>query len=532
MRQNDFETPGRSSVMAKNGMAATSHPMSTLAAIQVLDAGGNAMDAAVAACAVQCVVEPGSTGIGGDCFALYSKGGSDDIVAYNGSGWAPSGISPAALKERGVTTLLRPTPHGITVPGAIDAWDRLVRDHGSMPLGDVLRAAIRHAEDGYAVTPRVSRDWANTQALLLRNENAARVMLPGGQAPKAGGTHRQPELAATLRLIGQKGRDAFYGGAIAEETVAYLQSLGGFHTRDDFAEYRGSYVKPIKTRFRGYDIHECPPNGQGVIALLILNILSGFPAEGDPTSADRLHREIEATRLAYAARDEVLCDPHFTAVDVERLLSPAFADSLRAKIDLNRANDVPPVVGMPEHLDTVYITVVDKDRNCASFINSLFYSFGSCIMTPTSGIMLHNRGQSFSLMEGHPNAIAPRKRPMHTIIPGMATKDGKAALSFGVMGGHYQAMGHAHLISKVLDYGMDLQDAVSLPRVFPTPGSNNVEVERTVPPKVLAELQRRGFEIDSHNRPIGGAQIIRIDWEQGVLTGASDHRKDGCALGL
>jgi gamma-glutamyltranspeptidase/glutathione hydrolase len=217
---------------------------------------------------------------------------------------------------------------------------------------------------------------------------------------------------------------------------------------------------------------------------------------------------------------------------VARLLSPEFADSLRAKINLARANDVAPVVGMPEHLDTVYITVVDKERNCASFINSLFYGFGSGIMTPRSGIMLQNRGQSFSLLEGHPNVIAPRKRPMHTIIPGMATKDGKVALSFGVMGGHYQAMGHAHLVSKVLDYGMDLQDAVALPRVFPTPGSNAVEVERTVPKEVLAELKRRGFEIDELNRPIGGAQVIRVDWEQGVLTGASDHRKDGCALGL
>ena len=532
MRMQDFETPGRSSVMARHGMAATSHPAATLAAVQVLDAGGNAMDAAVAACAVQCVVEPGSTGIGGDCFALYARGGSDDVVAYNGSGWAPSGISPQALRERGVTSLKRPTPHGITVPGAIDAWDRLVRDHGSLPLAEVLRPAIRHAEEGYAITPRVARDWGRAEALLLRNEHATRVMLPGGHAPRAGSVHRQPELGATLRRIGQQGRDAFYQGPVAQEMVAYLQSLGGFHTEADFADYQGRYVTPIKTRFRGHDIHECPPNGQGVIALLILNILSGFAAEGDPLSPERLHLEIEATRLAYAARDEVLCDPDFSDVDVQRLLSPDYAAELRARIDPKRASQVPPVAGMPEHLDTVYITVVDKDRNCASFINSLFFGYGSGIMTPTTGIMFHNRGQSFSLLEGHPNAIAPRKRPLHTIIPGMATKDGKAALSFGVMGGHYQAMGHAHLISKVLDYGMDLQDAVSLPRVFPVPGSNQVEVERTLPAATLAELRARGFEIQDGTKPIGGAQVIAIDWERGVLTGASDHRKDGCALGL
>lgn len=532
MRMQDFESPGRSSVMARNGMAATSHPASTMAAIQVLDAGGNAMDAAVAACAVQCVVEPGSTGVGGDCFALYAKGGGADVIAYNGSGWAPSGISPEALKARGVTSLVRPTPHGITVPGSIEAWDRLIQDHGTMALADVLKPAIRHAEEGYAVTPRVARDWAMGEALMARNEHAARVMLPGGHAPRAGSVHRQPELAATLRTIGKQGRDAFYRGPIAEETVRYLQSLGGFHTEADFAEYHGNYVTPIKTRFRGHDIHECPPNGQGVVALLILNILEGFPVHANPMSAERLHLEIEATRLAYAARDEVLCDPDFTAVDVERLLSPEYAAELRARIDPQRASRVQPVVGMPEHVDTVYITVVDKDRNCASFINSLFYAYGSGIMTPTTGILLHNRGQSFSLLDGHPNVIAPRKRPMHTIIPGMATRDGKAVMSFGVMGGHYQAMGHAHLMSKVLDYGMDLQDAVALPRVFPIPGSNLVEIEHTLPAATLAELQARGFEIKDRTRPIGGAQVIHIDWENGVLTGASDHRKDGCAIGL
>jgi gamma-glutamyltranspeptidase/glutathione hydrolase len=532
MRHDDFETPGRSTVMSRNGMAATSHPLATLAAVQVLQEGGNAMDAAVAACAVQCVVEPGSTGIGGDCFALYSKGGTDDIVAYNGSGWTPAAMSLQALQQAGVTSLARPTPHGITVPGAIDAWDRLIRDHGSMALADVLRWAIRHAEDGYAITPRVAFDFQNAAPVLARNGNAARVMLPGGRPPVAGSTHRQPELGATLRHIGQHGRDAFYRGPLAEETVAYLQSLGGLHTRDDFADYTGRYVEPIKTRFRDYDIHECPPNGQGIIALLILNILSGYEAAGDPCSADRLHLEIEATRLAYAARDEWLADPDFTDIDVQRILSAEFAAMLRAKIDPQRASHVPPVVGMPDHLDTVYITVVDRERNCASFINSLFYGFGSCIMTPFSGIMLHNRGQSFSLLEGHPNAIGPRKRPLHTIIPGMATRDGRVALSFGVMGGQYQAMGQAHLVSKVLDYGMDPQDAVALPRVFPTPGSNVVEVERTLPAATAEELRRRGFDIRTPMRPIGGAQVVRIDWRQGVLSGASDHRKDGCAIGF
>ncbi len=528
----DFELPGRSMVMARNGMAASSHPLATLTAINVLQQGGNAMDAAVAACAVQCVVEPGSTGIGGDCFAMYSARGGSDIVAFNGAGKAPAAVDSATLRGLGLQKIERASAHAVTIPGAVDAWATLARDHGTLSLAELLTPAIELAEHGYAVAPRVAQDWHEQRDILAASPNAARVLLENGKAPAAGTLHRQPELARTLRSIGTHGAKAFYKGEIAREMTQYLRSLGGFHTLEDFASYRGNYVTPIKTSFRGHDIYECPPSGQGVIALLILNILSGFEPDGDPLSPDRLHREIEATRLAYSIRDAWLADPEQATVNLRWLLSTQLADELRERIDLTRSLSEIERHDLPPHTDTVYITVVDRDRNCASFINSLFSGFGSGLMTAESGILFHSRGLGFSLEAGHPNEIAPGKRPVHTIIPAMVVKDGKVQMSFGVMGGHYQAMGHAHFLSKVLDYKLDMQTAIDLPRLFPSPRSAVIEVEGTMPGATCAELSRRGFELAKPRQALGGAQAISIDWETGVLTGASDARKDGCALGF
>jgi gamma-glutamyltranspeptidase/glutathione hydrolase len=527
----DHEKPGRSLVMSRNGMAATSHPLSTLAAVDVLRSGGNALDAAVAACAVQGVVEPGSTGIGGDCFALISPDGSDSITAFNGSGRAPAGATAAWYAVHGITEIPRQSPHAVTIPGAVEAWARLLAAHGTRCLGELLRPAIEHARDGYAVGPRVARDWANQEALLRRDPETARIFLPDGRLPAVGAVHRQPELAATLAAIGQHGPEAFYKGAVANDIVEAMQGRGGLHTTADFAAAHGTVEPPIKTRFRGHDIYECPPGGQGIIALLILNILAGFAAEGHPLGPDRLHREIEATRLAYSVRDALLADPAHSPVSVEQILSPAFADDLRRRIDPIRKLPDVPAFSPSEHKDTVYIAVVDKNRMAVSFINSIFHPFGSGLVAPRSGVLLHNRGQSFVLDPNHPNVIAPSKRPMHTIIPGMAAKDGRVRMAFGVMGGHYQAMGHAHFLSKVLDYGLDMQSAMDLPRLFPKPGTDEVEAEATLPAATRAELERRGFRIVPPAWAIGGAQAVAIDWENGVLTGASDHRKDGMALG-
>jgi len=528
----DFEKPTRSAAVSRHAMAATSHPSATLVALQMMEAGGNAMDAAIAACAVQCVVEPGSTGIGGDCFALYASNGSDKVVAYNGSGRTPAALTADWFEERELTEIPRQSHAAVTIPGAIDAWTRLHADHGRLPFADLLAPAIRFAEEGYAITPRVHRDWSLVEELLAADPTAARIFLPAGRAPKIGEVHRQPELAETFKRIAADGRRGFYEGPVAEDMVSYLRSLGGLHTMEDFASARGEYVTPVVTDFRGYTIHECPPNGQGIIALLILNILSRFEAKGDPQSPDRLHIEIEATRLAYAARDAWIADPDKSDVPVDELLSDALADRLAAMIDLRQALVDLPSFDMPRHRDTVYISVVDRDRNAVSFINSIFDSFGSGLVAPRSGIILHNRGQSFSLKPGHPNRIGPSKRPLHTIIPGMVTHNGRIEMPFGVMGGYYQALGHAHLISKVLDYGLDLQEAIDLPRVMPTSDGTRVEAEHTLGGSIKADLEQRGFIFSPAQDPIGGAQAIRIDWENGTLTGASESRKDGIALGV
>jgi gamma-glutamyltranspeptidase / glutathione hydrolase len=526
----DFQTPGRSLVMSARGMAATSHPASTGVAIDVLQAGGNAMDAAIAACAVQCVVEPGSTGIGGDCFVLYAPRGTAEIFAFNGSGRAPRAAAAERLRAEGLTAIGAQSPHAITIPGAVDAWSQLLRDHGTRELGTLLQPAITYARDGYAVAPRVHLEWTEAAPLLAQDPNARAIFLPDGKAPALGTIHRQPALAATLEVLAKKGRDGFYFGPVAEDIVTYLRGLGGLHTLEDFATAGGEYVAPIRTRFRDHEVFECPPNGQGVIALLILNILSGLPHDADPLSAERLYLEIEAARLAYAVRDAHLADPKLASVDTDWLLSESLASELRGRIK-GHASKPLGLLDTPEHKDTVYISVVDRDRNAVSFINSLFNQYGSGRLAPRSGVLLHNRGMSFSLKSGHPNEIAPGKRPMHTIIPGMLVRDGRAEMPFGVMGGHYQAMGQAYFLSRVIDYGMDLQAAMDLPRVFPLPGTHIVEVESRIPAWTLEGLRRRGFELARAKKPIGGSQAIWIDWKNGTLIGASDPRKDGCALG-
>ena len=527
----NFELPGRSPVHSTTGMAAASQPLATLTAINVLQGGGNAMDAAIAACAVQCVIEPQSTGIGGDCFVLYVPRGAGEVIAFNGSGAAPGAAQVDWYQERGIEEIVQHSPHAVTVPGAIDAWSQLLRDHGTQDLGQVLQPAIRFARDGYPISSKVHKDWTGLVGLIADDPAASATFTPGGQVPRVGALHRQPLLAETLTRIAEEGRDAFYTGPVAEDMVSYLKSLGGLHTLDDFAGHSGEYVTPIQTRYRGYDVFECPPNGQGVVALEILNILSGLlPDVEGPLSVERLHYEVEAARLGYHDRNNTVTDPKHYDVPVEVLLSAAYADKLRAQIRPDRTLAALPSHPVPEHADTVYLTVVDKDLNAVSFINSLFNGFGSGYMAPKTGVMLQNRGQSFSLDPAHANCIAPGKRPMHTIIPGMVLKDGEAVMPFGVMGGHYQAMGHAHLLGNLFDFGLDLQEALDLPRLFVTP-DGPVEVEIGIPAEAVEGLKARGHEVVPANRPLGGGQAIWIDRAEGVLTGGSEPRKDGCAIG-
>lgn len=524
----NLELPGRSPVHATHGMACTSHPLASEAAIDILKRGGNALDAAVAACAVQCIVEPESTGVGGDCFCLYAPRGGAEVIAFNGSGRAPMAADADWYRSRGITQIERRSPHAVTVPGAVDAWDRLIADHGTMALADLLRPAIAYAREGYPIASRVAFDFANEAAIL--SDNAARVFLADGKPPRVGSLHRQPLLAKTLEAIAEGGRDAFYHGEIAQDIVSYLQSLGGLHTLEDFAAVRGDYVQPIASEFRGYQVIECPPNGQGVIALLLLNIMSGLEPGPSPITVERMHQEIEAGRLAYRDRALYVADPEHVDVPVAKLLSAEHAAALRQAIN-DRAATPRERYRVASPASTVYISVVDKDCNAASFINTIYSNFGTGLMAPRSGVTLHNRGQGFALDPGNPNCIAPGKRPLHTIIPGMVARDGRVAMSFGVMGGEYQAFGHMQFLTRFFDYGFDIQEAMDLPRFFPIPDSDEVEVESGVPDEIVEGLRRKGHKVVAPRKPIGGSQAVWIDWEEGVLTGGSDPRKDGCAIG-
>ena len=522
----NFITPSRSIAVGERGMAATSHPQATLAALDILRSGGNAMDAAIAAVALQGVVEPQMTGIGGDCFVLYSsKGGAP--VALNGSGRTPAKTDLASVAAR-MKEISPTAPEGVTIPGAVDAWCALNAAHGTKSLEEIFKPAIEAAENGFRITPRVSADWNRNRARLEHHAPAKAHYLPGGVAASIGDKRSQPALGATLRKIAREGRKAFYEGAVADELASELQKLGGVHQASDFAAHRGEDVTPISTTYADHDILECPPNGQGLAALMILRIMAGYDMKS-LSEVDRVHVLAEASKAAYRARDAFFCDPAFGKADTAHFLSDAYIGRLQAKIDMKRAtakvdwDDI-------EHSDTVYVTVVDRDLNAVSFINSLFNPFGSGIYAAKSGVLLHNRGYGFRLTPGHPNALAPNKRPMHTIIPGMVMRGGKCAMPFGVMGGHYQATGHGNFLSNVFDLGMDIQAASEAPRSFVFDGV--LSLEPTFAKKVDDELAARGHDVKWSELPLGGCQAIWIDRERGVLLGATDHRKDGLALGF
>lgn len=521
----DFVRPGRSVALGENGMAATSHPDSTLAALDCLRAGGSAADAALAASAVQAVVDPLMTGIGGDCFVLYAPAGRDP-VALNGSGRAPRRLTLDSLG--GARALADDSAHTVTIPGAVAAWAELAERFGRFGLDAALRPAIRLAREGWRVHPRVARDWAGAQSRLLRGPGRA-ALLRDGAAPQAGDRIESEALARTLEAIAQEGPRGFYEGRAAQAMVAALNALGGLHGLDDFAAARAQWAAPISAAYRDRRLVECPPNGQGLAALVIARIMSRFDL-ADPalTVADRVHIHAEATKAGYRLRDAIVADPDVAAVDVEGALSEAIIDRLAAHIDMARAAPA-PAFDLPAQRDTVYLTVVDRDRNVCSFINSIFHGFGSTIVCPQTGVIFQNRGLGFSLDPRHPNALGPGKRPMHTIIPGLILRGERVETSFGVMGGQYQAAGHAQFLSRMVDLGEDPQQAAEAPRSFAHDGK--LTLESTHAPETAEALRRRGHEVVVSSDPMGGCQAIRIDWARGVLIGGSDHRKDGFAAG-
>lgn len=522
----DFMAAGRSATFASNGMCATSHPLAAKVAVQMLEAGGNAVDAAIAGAVLLGICEPHMTGIGGDCFVLLTPAGEDRVVALNGSGRAPNALDGATLRDKGLTTVPLNGAEAVTIPGAIDAFCLLSKDFGRLGLKASLAPAIHYAQAGVPVAPRVAYDWAQSADNL--QGRARELYLTNGKAPKAGQMFAAPQQAEVLRRIALEGRDGFYEGEVAEDMVASLNAVGGVHTLDDFADCRAEYTDPVSGGYGGLDLVEHPPNGQGATAILMLNILKHFDIAGmDPFGAQRAHIEAEAAKLAYDTRNRIIADLDHTS-RLAHMLAPETAAKLAALIDPKRALPAALPGAEAVHKDTVYITVVDKDRMCVSLIYSVFHSFGSGIASDKFGLLFQNRGAGFTLDEGHPNEAKGGKRPMHTIIPGLLKKDGKPYMPFGVMGGQYQPNGHARFVTNLTDFGMDVQSALDAPRCFADGGKLNVETGYA--DNVRAELADLGHDVVTPEGPIGGGQAIGIS-DNGVLVGGSDPRKDGCALG-
>jgi gamma-glutamyltranspeptidase/glutathione hydrolase len=527
--ERNFMQPGKSVALSSKAMAATSHPQATLAALKILEAGGNAVDAALAAVALQGVIDPHMTGIGGDCFALYAPAGQAPI-AFNGSGRAPAAATLEHFLALGLKSIPDGSAHAVTIPGAVDAWCQLSARHGKIGLPAILAPAIDAAVDGYTITPRVALDWARYADRLHPYPASVAQFLPNGQPPKIGQKLDNPALGQTLQRIAQEGRNAFYEGEVAQDMVDTLRALGGVHTLEDFAAYSAFETAPIKASYRGYDLLECPPNGQGLAALIMARILEGFDLASTALSeADRIHLLAEASKAAYRQRDLYISDPATMEYSPEELLSDAFIDAIRSQISLTAASAA-EAFDVPVHRDTVYVTVVDAEGNAISLINSVFFAFGSGIYAPKAGVLFQNRGAGFTLQPGHANAIGPNKLPFHTIIPAMVQRDGRTVMSLGVMGGQYQATGHVHMLSQIVDRGFDVQMASDQPRSFYTEGA--ISLEPTISPEIKADLERRGHKTRWVDEPLGGCQAIWIDHQRGVLWGASDHRKDGIALGL
>ncbi len=524
----DFHLPGRSPVLALNGMCATSHPLAAQTAIATMQAGGNALDAAIAAAVLLGLAEPQMTGLGGDCFALVKPAGTAQVHAVNGSGRAPAGLSAADLRAAGHTQM--PLHHGaaVTVPGAVDAFCAMSEKWGRLGLDALFAPAIRYAEEGIPVAPRVAFDWHNDAPVL---QGAARGhYLIDGQVPQVGQLFCAPGQAEVLRRIARDGRAGFYDGEVAEDMLAALDAAGGNHAAEDLAATAASFGTPITGGYKGVQLVEHPPNGQGVAAILMANILAQFDlAALEPFGPKRAHLELEAAKLAHDARDRVLADAdHMTRL--AHMTAPETAQALAALISPIAALPV-PVAPRTEaiHRDTVYVSVVDRDRMAVSLIYSIFHGFGSGIASERFGILFHNRGAGFNLIEGHPNEAGPGKRPLHTILPAMLRTDGQVSTVFGVMGGGYQPTGHARMLTNWVDYGLGLQEALDAPRVFADGAT--VQVERGYGPAVAQDLAALGPQVATPVTPLGGAQAIRIDATSGLLEGASDPRKDGCALG-
>lgn len=531
----------RSAVLAQHGMAATSQPLATAAAIRVLQQGGNAVDAAIAANAVLGVVEPMSCGLGGDLFAIVWDAKTHKLYGLNASGRAPYAATLERYQSQGLKLIPTHGPLSWSVPGCVDGWDQLRTRFGTKGWAEILGPAIGYAEQGFPVSEIIAADWKGATRELAAIPTSAACFLPDGKAPATGTVFRNADLAQSLKTIVSGGRDAFYRGPIAEAIVAYSEKAGGLFAQKDFDEHTSTWVEPVSTNYRGYDVWELPPNGQGIAVLEMLNLLEPFDLKAlGPQSAETLHLMIEAKKLAYEDRAKFYTDPEFAKVPVAALISKAYARQRLALISREHANEH-PTPGEPAQADTIYLTVVDKDFNAVSLIQSNFSGFGSYHVPGKLGFPLQNRGCLFALDPAHANRLEPHKRPFHTIIPAFVTKDGKPWMSFGLMGGDMQAQGHAQVLCNMIDFGMDVQEAGDAPRFRhagssePTgvaaEGAGRVAIESGIPREVREALVAKGHRLTEMRGGFGGYQAIRIDIERGVLIGGSDPRKDGGAMG-
>ncbi len=531
----------RSEVIAQHGMACTSQPLATQVALDILKAGGNAIDAAIAANAVLGLVEPVSNGIGGDLFAIVWDAKSDQLYGLNASGRSPIGLSRDYFVENGYEHIPSYGPLPVSVPGCVDGWFELHKKFGTMPMEQILQPAIDYAREGFPVTEVIAYYWSGNARALSRFPNVEKVYMPDGKPPAKGEIFKNPFLANTLETIGKEGRDAFYKGEIARTIDTFMKEQGGFLSYEDLSSHTSEWVEPVSTNYRGFDVWELPPNGQGIAALQILNILEGFDIQNMGFgSAEYIHHFVEAKKLAFEDRAKYYADPAFSDVPVDELISKEYAAGRRTLIYPNRASRTLNA-GKIEQGNTIYMTVADGEGNMVSLIQSNYRGMGSGMCPPGLGFILQDRGELFSLEEGHANVFEPGKRPFHTIIPAFITKDGKPYMSFGVMGGSMQPQGHAQIVVNMIDFGMNLQEAGDAPRIRHGGSSQPtgekmtdggiVYLESGISYETIRELTRMGHTIQYDIGGYGGYQAIMWNEEKGVYFGASESRKDGQAAG-
>mgnify|MGYP001252234429 CR=1 FL=1 len=521
--------PGRSNVLAQNGMVATSNPLSSIEAINILKKGGNAVDASIAASAVQSVVCPSATGIGGDCFAIISLNGKDPI-AVNGSGIAPSKANLEYFIEKKINKIELTSPHSVTIPGAVHAWCSMHDKYGKLDLEEVLKGAENYARNGFPVHEVEAYSWHQKKDKLKANENSRKLFLKKNESYNFGEVFKNIPLANTLKLISKEKIKGFYKSDITRDMVKTLNNLGGLHTEEDFDKQKTIFSSTISNKYNKFKIHQCPLNGPGVIVLLMMAMSERLNIKQyDPSSFERYHLQSEITKVCFEIKETKLGDPKFNNIIIQEILSDNFVDNLCSKINMKKIYNSENS-HVTSHPETVYLTVVDKDLNSVSFINSICHSFGSGISTLNSGILFHNRGVNFRLEEGHPNSIQGNKRPLHTIIPGLVTnKNNETILSYGVMGGQYQPIGQTHVLQNIIDYNLSIQEAIDFPRLFPLDGL--LKIEKSLDKNIVKSLKDIGHKISIVPDAIGGGQCIKIDRTEGVLIGGSDPRKDGMAIG-